>query len=145
MPFLCSFICPLWEGGAGNGGGWGDVGGSAGREYELPGRQAGRPPFCLEGCCQHGEDGWGETGERWDWQLQPTSLSIHPPTPTPRPSAPPPPHIHPSFHPSLTLPYFLCASLCLFHQCGDSRTFAVTFFTSLLMRLVTFSGCGGFK
>lgn len=29
-------------------------GGCAGREYELPGRQA---LFCLEGCCQHSEDG----------------------------------------------------------------------------------------
>lgn len=29
-------------------------GGCAGREYELPGRQE---LFCLEGCCQHSEDG----------------------------------------------------------------------------------------
>lgn len=58
----------------------GGGGGCAGREYELPGRQA---VFCLEDCCQHGEDGWGETGERWDWQLQPAFIhpSIHPPTP----------------------------------------------------------------
>lgn len=55
-------------------------GGCAGREYELPCRQA---VFCLEDCCQHGENGWGETGERWDWQLQPTF--IHPSTPPPRP------------------------------------------------------------
>ena len=62
---------------AGDGGG-----GCAGREYELPGRKA---VFCLEGCCQHGEDGWGETGERWDWQLQPTFIHpfIHPPLPPP--------------------------------------------------------------
>lgn len=61
--------------------GSGAGGGGAGREYELPGRKADRKEgrlvvFCLEECCQHSENGWGETGERWDWQLQPTF--IHP-------------------------------------------------------------------
>ncbi len=79
----------------------GGGGGCAGREYELPGRQA---VFCLEDCCQHGEDGWGETGERWDWQLQPTFIhpSIHPPTPL-SPSRP-----HPLSAPFLkSLSFFL--------------------------------------
>jgi len=55
----------------------------AGREYELPGRQT---LFCLEDCWQRGEDGWGQTGKKWDWQLQPAF--IHP-------------FIHPSIHPAL--------------------------------------------
>lgn len=44
---LPAFLSPCVGGGGGGGG-------CAGREYELPGRQA---VFCLEDCCQHGEDG----------------------------------------------------------------------------------------
>lgn len=73
-------------------------GGCAGREYELPCRQA---VFCLEDCCQHGENGWGETGERWDWQLQPTF--IHPSTPPP----PPFPLLHAPSTPPLNSTTFL--------------------------------------